>query len=210
LASRLSGLPWDWLFAVNVEKLSLKDEKTVLRVKFRDLRAKFAADSGEAAGSALRDFLNKWLRQNLGGDQLCSYRAVNGEPEPNVRPLTEMFFPRLEGKSLAFYRPLKAEAFTPNKFGILEPSPDASEPLNLKKPVVVLTPAVAVDSLGRRIGSGLGFYDQFFQANPNAMRLGVVYHVQVSQNPLPYEGWDQSLDWIITDKMILRVSQRSS
>lgn len=190
--------------------MSLKDEKTVLRVQFRDLRNKYAATQGAAANSALNENLNKWLRQHLGGDQLCGFRAINGEPEALVRPLTEMFFPRIEGKSLAFYRPLKADAFSANKFGILEPSPDAAEPLNLKKPAVVLTPAVAVDSLGRRVGSGLGFYDQFFQANSKAVRVGVVYHVQVSQDPLPLEGWDQPLDWVISDKIILRVSGRSS
>jgi 5-formyltetrahydrofolate cyclo-ligase len=196
--------------AVDVENLSIKDEKAVLRVQFRDRRAQYALENGEAASSALQANIKKWLHQNLGGDQLCSYRALKGEAEAAVKPLTEMYFPRIDGKSLAFYRPLKADAFTVNRFGILEPSPDASEPLNTKKPVVVLTPAVAVDSLGRRVGSGLGFYDQFFQANSKAVRVGVVYHVQVSQDPLPLEGWDQPLDWVITDKIILRVSGRSS
>jgi len=196
---------------VDVEKLSLKDEKSLLRAQFRDKRKAYAAESGEAAVRALHDNIKKWLRDNAGNaDQICAYRAVNGEPEPCVKPLTEWFFPRIEGKSLGFYRPLKADAFTANTFGILEPSPDAAEPFNLKKPAIVLTPAIAVDSLGRRIGSGHGFYDQFFQAAPKTLRVGVVFHIQVSQNPLPAEGWDQLLDWVITDKMILRVSRRSS
>jgi 5-formyltetrahydrofolate cyclo-ligase len=198
------------LFEVDVEKLSLKDEKAALRSQFRELRIKYTTEHGGAADTAVRANLDKWLRQNLGGDQLCAFRAVRGEPEGPSRPLTEMFFPRIEGKSVAFYRPLKADAFTANKYGILEPSPDAAEPFDLKRPAVVLTPAMAVDSLGRRIGSGLGFYDRFFEANPKVMRVGVVFHVQISQNPLPVEGGDQPLDWVITDKMILRVSQRSS
>lgn len=111
---------------------------------------------------------------------------------------------------MAFLRPKTAAAFTANKYGILEPDVAESQALDLKKPVLVFTPALAADSLGRRIGSGLGFYDQFFQSAPNALRVGVVYHIQVSQSPLPAEGWDQLLDWLVTDKMILRISKRSS
>lgn len=194
---------------MNVEKLSLKDEKSLLRAQFRDKRRAYTADGGEAALQALQSNLKKWLRDNA-ADQICAYRANKGEPDPCVKPLTEWYFPRIEGQSLAFLRPLKADGFTANSFGILEPSPDAGEPLNLKKPCVVLTPAIAVDSLGRRIGSGRGFYDHFFQTAPKVVRVGVVYHIQVSQSPLPAEGWDQLLDWVITDKMILRVSRRSS
>lgn len=197
---------------MDVEKLSLKDEKALLRAQFREKRKAYAASEGPGALKALHDNINKWLHNNTSGsEQICAYRSTPGEPDPCVKPLTEFFFPRISGdKSLSMLRPLKADAFTANSFGILEPSPDAAEPLNAKKRAVVLTPAVAVDSLGRRIGSGHGYYDQFFQTNPKAVRVGVVFHIQVSQNPLPAEGWDQLLDWIITDKMILRVSQRSS
>ena len=194
-----------------MEKLSLKDEKSLLRSQFREKRKLYATEQGPDALRALHANIQKWKRDNpIGSDQLCAYRAVGEEADPCVQPLTEMFFPRIDGKTLAFYRPLTADAFSANKYGILEPSPDAAEPFQPKKPAIVFTPAIAVDSLGRRIGSGLGFYDHFFQGSPSAVRVGVVFHIQVSQNPLPAEGWDQLLDWIITDKMILRVSRRSS
>lgn len=196
---------------MNVEKLSLKDEKQFLRTQFREKRKAYLAEQGPTALKAVQDNVKKWLRDNVSGtDQVCAYRCLPDEPDPCVRPFTELFFPRMEGKSLGFYRPLNADAFTANKLGILEPSPDAAEPFNIKKPAFVLTPAIAVDSLGRRIGNGRGYYDYFFQSAPKPVRVGVVFHVQVSQSPLPAEGWDQLLDWIITDKMILRVSQRSS
>ncbi len=194
-----------------MENLSLKDEKSLLRNQFREKRKLFVAEQGVAALKALHANIKKWQLDNSAvDDQICAYRPVGDEVDPCIRPLTEMFFPRIDGKNLAFFRPLTADAFTANKYGILEPSPDAAEPFQPKKGAVVFTPALAVDSLGRRIGSGLGFYDHFFQGAPKAVRVGVVFHIQVSQNPLPAEGWDQLLDWIITDKMILRVSRRSS
>lgn len=192
--------------------MSLKDEKSALRTHFREQRRRFGQEpEALVAEKTIQENLKRWKR-DLAAQmvQVCAYRAVSPEVDPCVQPLTELFFPRIEGKSIAFYRPLKADAFVANKFGILEPVPEASEPLNLQSPCISLCPAVAVDSLGRRIGNGAGHYDRFFQSNPQAIRVGVVFHVQVSQNPLPLEGWDQPLDWIITEKMILRVSRRSS
>ncbi len=193
--------------------MSLKDEKSALRTHFRDQRRKFAQD-GEAAAAAekaIHENLRRWKRDLAAQmEQICAYRPLPPEVDPCVQPLTELFFPRIEGKTIQFYRPLKADAFVANKFQILEPIPEESVPLDASQPPLVLCPALAVDSLGRRIGNGAGHYDRFFQAHPQAIRVGVVYHVQVSQNPLPLEGWDQPLDWIITEKMILRVSRRSS
>lgn len=196
---------------MNVDRLSVKDEKSMIRRVFKDRRAAFVLEQGAAAEAALHKNLKKWLRdEGSTVEQYCAYRAITNEINPCSKPLTEYFFPRIETDGLSFWRPLTAEAFTPNKYGILEPSPDAATPLDLTRPAVVFTPALAVDSLGRRIGSGLGFYDRFFDRAPHVIRVGVTYHVQVSHDPLPAEGFDQLLDWIVTDQMILRVSRRSS
>jgi 5-formyltetrahydrofolate cyclo-ligase len=56
---------------------------------------------------------------------------------------------------------------------------------------------------------GKSYYDRFFARHARCLRIGVVYHVQVSTDPLPADSWDQPLDWIVTEKMILRTSKRS-
>lgn len=199
---------------MHVERMSLKDEKSALRTHFREQRRKFVQETDAAAAAAekaIHENLRRWKR-DLAAQmvQVCAYRPLPPEVDPCVQPLTDLFFPRVEGKTIQFYKPHKADAFVANKFQILEPIPEASVALDTTKSPIVLCPALAVDSLGRRIGNGAGHYDRFFQANPQAVRVGIVYHIQVSQNPLPLEGWDQPLDWIITEKMILRVSRRSS
>lgn len=194
--------------------MSLKDEKSALRKLFRDQRKRFVADPAavQNATARIHENLKRWKRDLAAENvQVCSYRAIEDEVDPNVQALTKLFFPRIEADSqISFWKPNKSDAFVANKFGILEPVAENSVPFDSKKPSIVLSPALAVDSLGRRIGSGAGYYDRFFAANSQAVRVGVVFHVQVSQNPLPLEGWDQPLDWIITEKMILRVSRRSS
>lgn len=194
--------------------MSSKDEKSALRNQFREQRQRFAKDGGAAAQAltVIHENLKRFKRDLAASTlQVCAYRPVGEEVDPCIQPLTELFFPRAEkGSQLSFWRPSKLDAFAESKFGISEPIPELSTALDLKTPAIVLCPALAVDSLGRRIGSGAGYYDRFFAANPQAVRVGIVYHIQVSQNPLPFEGWDQPLDWIITEKMILRVSRRSS
>jgi 5-formyltetrahydrofolate cyclo-ligase len=60
-----------------------------------------------------------------------------------------------------------------------------------------------------RLGLGKGYYDRFFAHHPDVLRVGVVFHVQVSSHPLPADSWDQAMDWIVSEKMILRVNARN-
>ncbi|MGE4133890.1 MAG: 5-formyltetrahydrofolate cyclo-ligase [Bdellovibrionales bacterium] len=192
-------------------RISIKEEKDLLRRRFFAERETLSVPVKKEALKAIhRNIIRVLDDVATGSTQVCGYRAVGDEVDPCVRPLTDWFFPRIEGKALTFWRPRSKDAFQVNRFGIPEPIPDQSKALDPKKPILALCPAIAVDSLGRRIGRGAGHYDRFFQAHPDAIRVGVVFHIQASQNPLPAEGWDQSLDWVITEKMILRVSQRSS
>ena len=117
------------------------------------------------------------------------------------------FYPVMTGQELRFYR---GEPSVKNRVGILEPDPSFSAPLKSLQPILVVCPAVAVDRFGNRLGMGKGFYDRFFQSHPHAIRVGVVHHVQVSKDPLPADSWDQPLDWIVSEEMILRTSTRRS
>lgn len=191
---------------MEVEVLSVPTEKAELRRHYRKIRREY---SNDAAATALSRHLLRWLRDYAGDDlQVCLYRPLAEEAQFNLTPYTRYFYPRLVGDDLQFFKPVDAAAFTPGPYGIEEPT--QGEILDLTKPVVVFCPAVAVDGQGGRLGMGKGFYDRFFKQHPNAVRVGVVYQIQVSETPLPAEKWDQLLDWIVTDKMILRTSQRSS
>jgi 5-formyltetrahydrofolate cyclo-ligase len=68
---------------------------------------------------------------------------------------------------------------------------------------------VAADQFGTRLGLGKGYYDRFFAQFPQALRVAVIFQIQFSKDPLPVDSWDQPLDWIVTESMILRTSTRS-
>ncbi|MDB5223344.1 MAG: 5-formyltetrahydrofolate cyclo-ligase [Chitinophagaceae bacterium] len=62
----------------------------------------------------------------------------------------------------------------PNSFGIIEPV--KGEKVNPAEIDLVLTPLLAFDKSGYRVGYGKGFYDKFFQqCNSNVIRVGLSF-----------------------------------
>ncbi len=186
---------------------ALNDKRSV-RKKFKTLRDELQRRA--VAHVALRVNLVRFLLDYQDA-QICLYRAQPAEVDCALEPIENFFYPRMSEDALEFYRPKTSAAFQAKR-DILEPIPEQSVPWDFSRPSVICCPAVAVDNDGVRLGQGRGFYDRFFAEHPGALRIGVVFHVQVSADPLPAESWDQPLDWIVTEKMILRTRspQRSS
>lgn len=188
------------------------DDKVVLRKKFRDIRREFKSQEGRVVTEQLEQNLLKFVGDfRKEGVQFCLYRARRDEAPMELSPVTDYYFPTLLQDEMEFRRPHSKSAFQSNALAFEEPLVDQSTPLDFKRPLVVFCPAVALDHAGGRLGLGKGHYDRFFAKHPDALRVGVVFQVQLSTQALPAESWDQAMDWIVTEKMILRVpSKRSS
>jgi len=183
-------------------------EKAALRRHYRNLRFQFAAQQGRATRAQLGANMARLLEDlDLAQDvPICLYRPMSDEADFDLKPTTRFYFPKMFGEDLEFWRPLQEDCFAPNSYGISEPVMDESVPLRPEgdADLVIFCPAVAVDEQGHRLGMGQGYYDRFFARHPHAVRVGVVFDVQVSGRPLPAEQWDQMLDWIVTEKRVLR------
>lgn len=84
----------------------------------------------------------------------------------------------------------------PNSFGIIEPV--KGEKINAGEIDLVLTPLLAFDKAGYRVGYGKGFYDKFFkQCNDNVIRVGLSFFdaEETIDNINPY---DMPLHYCIT------------
>ena len=191
---------------------SAQDDKAVLRRKFKELRQRFKAAGGRTTVPAIQANLLKFIRDfEQPGLQHCLYRPRRDEAPIPLTPETDYFFPVVQGDEIEFRKPTTIKAFHTNEYNIEEPKLDLSVPLDPKSPMVIFCPAVAIDQRGMRLGLGKGHYDRFFARHPEALRVGVVFHVQISSQPLPADSWDQAMDWIVSEKMILRINtQRSS
>lgn len=91
-----------------------------------------------------------------------------------------------------------------NRFGILEPVESALEFIKADTIDLVITPGLAFDKSGFRLGYGGGYYDrffaenQFFSAKP-PKKVGIAFIEQLSERNLPKSEHDIPVDFIITD-----------
>ena len=66
----------------------------------------------------------------------------------------------------------------------------------------VITPLLAVDERGNRLGYGGGYYDRFFKTHGQAKRIGYCFDFQIVKS-VPNEEHDEKLQCIVTDKRIV-------
>jgi len=66
------------------------------------------------------------------------------------------------------------------------------------EPEVILTPLLAFDGSGGRLGQGGGYYDRTFSARPEALRIGFAYAGQ-QVDGLPVEPHDIRLHGVLTE-----------
>ncbi len=130
--------------------------------------------------------------------------------ELDTRPLIErlwqqakqVYLPVLHPFSpgnLLFLRYTPETPLVHNRFNILEPQLDVRNVLPVGSLDVVLTPLVAFDSSGQRLGMGGGFYDRTLQnwQHLGPYPIGLAHDCQQVEQ-LPVEHWDIPLPEIIT------------
>jgi 5-formyltetrahydrofolate cyclo-ligase len=112
--------------------------------------------------------------------------------------------PRIEGErdlEAVVYEP--GDPLTATSFGAREPAdgtilaPDALD--------LVITPGVAFDRSGGRIGYGGGFYDRFLRRTRHGVsRIALAFDVQVLPHELPAASFDLGVDAIVTETETIR------
>ena len=156
------------------------------------------------------------LRTFASAQHIAGYLACDGEMDP--APLLEralamgkhVYLPVLTGHPpahLAFAPYHPGMALKPNRFGIPEPATSAERWVSPHLLDLVLTPLVAFDAAGVRVGMGGGFYDRTFAFRrhpghlPKPRLLGLAYELQkvAALTPRP---WDVPLDGVATEEAL--------
>lgn len=84
-------------------------------------------------------------------------------------------------------------------------NPITGVPAPLEDIDLVITPGLAFDRSGCRLGRGGAYYDRFFSSSRlNAMRCGFAFDEQIIDE-VPMEEHDKKVDMIITDKEIIQI-----
>jgi 5-formyltetrahydrofolate cyclo-ligase len=128
------------------------------------------------------------------------------DPRPLMLALGEagapLALPRVDERDgpFTFRRWQDGDPLSPDAFGILSPLPESE----VVKPAVVLTPLLAFDRAGRRLGQGGGHYDRVLAAlkPQGVLAVGLAYAIQEAD--VPAGPLDQKLDWIVTEREAIR------
>ena len=76
----------------------------------------------------------------------------------------------------------------------------------IKEIGVVIVPGIAFDRLGRRIGFGKGFYDQFLHKLPKTtVKIGIAFNNQVVP-VIKHEEHDVHMNYILTEDGLIHAS----
>jgi 5-formyltetrahydrofolate cyclo-ligase len=92
----------------------------------------------------------------------------------------------------------------PGTWGILEPKPDRISPVTPDALDLVITPGVAFDRQGRRLGYGGGFYDGMLRSMPvRKPVVALAFALQIVDS-VPFDpSLDEPVDIIITEDEII-------
>lgn len=170
-------------------------EKAALRARMRAARASF---QGAPLPLPAR-FETLLARPGV----IASYLPVRGEADPGT--ITDAA--RARGWRIALPHVCTRDApmrflawkpgdpLLPGPMGLRQPPADAPPLI----PDLILTPLVAFDAAGNRLGQGAGYYDRAFAALPAARRIGIAWSFQ--QIPaVPVDAWDVPLHGIVTEQ----------
>lgn len=117
-----------------------------------------------------------------------------------------VYLPRVDGSNaMSFVRISDdwSSQLVPGGRGIIQPREGYGEPALYDDTgtYVVVTPGLAFDGSGRRLGRGGGHYDQFFEriVSLASVKVGVCWSMQLVR-AIPVDSHDINMDWICHEK----------
>jgi 5-formyltetrahydrofolate cyclo-ligase len=184
-----------------VEKAGVARQKAELRKTMLATRDALAPGTRFAASRALLDEehwdkLQPFLPAK--GDTIATYIAMRSELDPGLLVMRlvaqgyAVACPRVTPDGLAFHKVTSAAELVPGPFGTREPPSTAPR----LKPGLFLTPLLAFDTEGYRLGYGKAYYDRAFLAYPAAKRVGIAFGLQEVAH-VPREAHDLPLHAVL-------------
>jgi 5-formyltetrahydrofolate cyclo-ligase len=186
----------------------LKRAKRAVRHRVLAARDAIAADERARSSARIADRLLA-LPEVERASTVMLFWSFGSEPDtaPLIRALhargVRVVLPRIDGGDVEPCAFEPGDALTETSFGAREPA--GGEGIDPRSIDVVVTPGVAFDRAGRRVGYGGGFYDRFFpRTRPDTFRIGIAFDVQLTDTDLPGGHFDLGLDGIVTESGLVR------
>lgn len=184
-----------------------KQKDQMRRAAFAGRKAAYGAGLDARANANLLEALGKFPDANI----ISAYMPIRTE----VSPLATMAALVTEGKRVCVPviqssgQALLFREWTPDAKMVEGPfGAKVPESGDYLEPEILITPLLAFDRTGARLGYGGGFYDRSFEqlrAKRPTVGVGFAYGAQEVES-VPTEATDQLLDLIVTEAEIIQVS----
>ncbi|MCY1645551.1 5-formyltetrahydrofolate cyclo-ligase [Caulobacter sp. SL161] len=188
--------------------------KTALRVFLRNQRKQLAIETPQADWMIAEQARAPLARlfPDPRGKVAALYHGLGSEISPLIlaEQMAEagwtLALPKVvnpDGGKMIFRRWAPGQPLKRDKIGLL--APGREQPMIV--PDLVVTPLLAFQRDGVRLGQGGGYYDRalaFLRSRRPVFVLGLAYSGQQAEN-LPHEAHDQRLDAILTEKEYIAV-----
>ncbi len=187
-------------------KIELRQQ---LRHKRREFVAQLSSKQRQAAAQNLCCHVQEFLKEQPASIIAGFWPLLD---EINTRPLLEALAEKHQiglpviipqTPVMEFHRWEPASALKTGAFNI--PVPHAAE--TLPQPDIVLTPGIAFDLQGHRLGFGRGHYDRCLAAirqKKSIIVVGLAFDIQIVDQ-LPFQVFDEPVDCLITDQRIIQI-----
>ncbi|WP_415304164.1 5-formyltetrahydrofolate cyclo-ligase [Candidatus Pelagibacter sp. Uisw_090] len=180
--------------------LKSKLRKKILKIREKTNKKKIQIDFNQIIKILKKEKINKkiiggYYPVNFEIDDLVLLRKFEKNRFNISLPVIKKNF-QMDFYKWSFFDPLKV-----NKYGIPEP-----ETKNLVYPDILLIPLVAFDKNLNRLGYGGGYYDRLIEKlskKKNVIKIGLALSIQ-KIDKVPINVYDQKLDYIVTNKYIIK------
>ena len=174
--------------------------KKILKIRKKNFNKNFKINSNKSI-SFLKTNISDF--KNIGGYYPSNYEIDDLEIlELLKKKKFNVSLPIIKkDNQMNFFKWSNNEPLKINKFGIPEPVSS-----RIFYPDILLIPLVAFDSNLNRLGYGEGFYDRYIQKIEKIkkiIKIGLAFSFQKTSS-IPINQHDKRLDFIITEKEILR------
>lgn len=157
--------------------------------------------------TAVAEGLYAWMAPQLPGT-VSAFLAMPGEVDVEALfarlPGWRWVLPRVEPDRSMTFRDREAPREI-HRFGMEQPA-DAGPVIPVPEIDVFLTPGLAFDLRGGRLGNGGGFYDRVLSTRrTDSAAVGITVGRRVVDE-VPMESHDQWVDWLATESSVIRCS----
>jgi 5-formyltetrahydrofolate cyclo-ligase len=185
----------------------LRRDKRAMRAAIRGRRDALSAEERERASRAIAEGV-LGLAEVGSSATVMAFASFGGEVDtaPIVEGLLDrgirVVLPRVDGGKLVPVAYVLGDPLVEAALGMREPAGEQAVPA--AEIDLAVTPGLAFDRAGYRVGYGGGFYDRFFvSTRPELVKVGVCFGVQLVEE-VPHGAFDVPVDVIVTEREVVR------